>query len=416
MADSKRSSLLQFALIFLLVYMGTNVVMRVFFPGTNGGSQQQVSGVFIEAVDTTVKGEHEAQINIRNKTEQDIELPDRCPMPPFDVWRVEGDERVQLVTEETAVPCKALTVIPAGENVRYSLAPWKYSLFQEYATYELTLPLENIDVVPTTQFTIDEPGGPTQVFRRFVTKPLLNALIFIASILPGHSLGLAIIILTLIVKIILFFPTQHALEGQKKMQLIQPRIEELRRKFKDDPQRLNQETLKLWKQEKVNPFQSCLPMLLQFPVLIGLFYVIRDGSVLELSRHLLYGPYQNLSWQFDTGFLGLDLTKPSWYVFPPLLVALQFFQMKLSFAIAERKKSAKGQGEKVSAEKKQQKPKTETESVMQTQQKVMQYGLPLMIGFFAFQFPAAVSLYWAVSTVFAIGQQVVVNREHLGRE
>jgi len=412
MADSKRSSLIQFALIFLLVYMGTNVAMRYFFPETNGGEQQQVSGVFIEPIDATVKGEHEAEITIHNRTEQDIELSDRCPMPPVDVWKVDGDERVQLFAEETAIPCEALTVISVGERVRYSLAPWKYSLFGEYATYELALPMANVEDVPTTQFSIHEVGTPTQIFRRFITKPLLNFLIFIASLTPGYNLGVAIIILTIIVKLILFFPTQHALEGQKKMQLIQPKIEALRSKYKDDPQLLNKETLKLWKQEKVNPFQSCLPMLLQFPVLIGIFYVIRDGSVLELSRHLLYVPYQNLDWQFGTGFLGLDLTEPSWYIFPPLLVVLQFFQMKLTFAIAKKKKTAAEKDGKSSSKKKSKK-KPEAESMMQTQQKVMQYGLPFMIGFFAFQFPAAVSLYWGISTLFAIGQQIVVNREHL---
>jgi YidC/Oxa1 family membrane protein insertase len=167
---------------------------------------------------------------------------------------------------------------------------------------------------------------------------------------------------------------------------------------------VNEETMRLWKEHKINPFQSCLPIFIQFPILIGLFYSVRDGSHLGLSTHLLYAPYHDLPWTFGTWFFGMDLLQPSIYLFPPLLVALQFFQMKLTFAIAERKKKSK---EIIDAKPKEKKPMSQQEM----QQKMMLYVLPFMIGFFAFKFPAAVSLYWAVSTVFAIGQQVVVNRK-----
>lgn len=126
--------------------------------------------------------------------------------------------------------------------------------------------------------------------------------------------------------------------------------------------------------------------------------MIRDGSHLEVSRHLIYSFYQHLDWNFGTQFLWFNLLKPDYYVFPFLLVALQFIQMKMTFAIQKRKDAKAG--------------KTPGSS-QDTQQKVMQYAFPLMIGIFAFQFPAAVSLYWGVSTLFAIGQQAIVNREHL---
>ena len=258
------------------------------------------------------------------------------------------------------------------------------------------------DEALSVNFKIHEAGPMTRAFRAFISKPLLNLLVLIASWTPGYNLGIAIIILTILVKLILFVPTQHGLEGQKKLQAVQPQIDAIKRKHKGDPQKIQQETMRLWKENKVNPMQSCMPILIQFPVLIGLFFVIRDGSVLELSRHLLYDLNQNLSWSFGTQFLGLNLVEPSKLVMPPLLVVAQFLQMKLSFAIAKRKKETKGQKEKKDAP-----------SAQETQQKVMMYGLPFMIGFFALQFPAAVSLYWGVSTLFAIGQQIVVNRKEL---
>src|SRR5205814_497411 len=107
--------------------------------------------------------------------------------------------------------------------------------------------------------------------------------------------------------------------------------------FKDNQVKMQEETMKLWKEHKVNPLQSCLPILIQFPVLIGLFYVIRDDANLALSRDFIYPVYQHLSWNFSTHFLGLDLTQPNFWIFPPLLVALQFFQIKLSLVIADRK-------------------------------------------------------------------------------
>ena len=411
MADKKKGSIVQFLLIFLIVYMGMQMFMRAFFPAATPG-QNGVGAVSLKMLDATVKGQHHPEVSIRNKTEEDLVIEDRCPMPLFDVWKVEGEERTLLSTEEIVLPCESITSVSAGDQILIDLAPWKYSLFGEYGTYELVLPLGDGEGAKTS-FSIHEAGSVTQAFRTFITKPLLNGLIFIASLMPGYNLGLAIIILTIIVKLILFLPTQHAMEGQKKMQLIQPKIEIIRKKYKNDPQRLNQETMKLWKQEKINPFQSCLPILLQFPVLIGLFFVIRDGSVLELSRHLLYESYQNLPWKFGTNFLGFDLTKPSVYVFPPLLVIMQFIQMKMSFAIASKKKAAQKKVVDVTPGKKKKKKDDSMESAMQTQQKVMMYGLPFMIGFFAIKFPAAVSLYWGVSTLFAIGQQIVVNREHL---
>jgi YidC/Oxa1 family membrane protein insertase len=384
--------------------------MKYFFPDRYSDEKVQAA-VTLKAVDKTVKGQHHPILVIKNTTENDITLADRCPMPPVDVWKVgDGDVLTALTTEETALPCEAITSVKAGESVQVDLGPWKYSLFGNYGTYEVALPTEteNSEVLPA-RFDIYEVGMMTQLFRTFITKPLLNGLIFVASMTPGYNLGIAIIILTIIVKLILFMPTQHAMEGQRKMQEVQPKMDAMKAKFKDNPKKMQEETMKLWKENKVNPMQSCLPMLIQFPILIGLFFTIRDGSILALSEHLIYTPYQNLPWDFGTVFLGMDLTMPNVTVMPILLVVMQFFQMKLSFAI-NKKKSASA---KATADKQDKKKSDEKASQQEIQQKVMMYGLPLMIGFFALQFPAAVSLYWAASTVFAVGQQVYVNRKDL---
>jgi YidC/Oxa1 family membrane protein insertase len=384
------------------------LVLSLLFP-SQFGPESQLSGVILSPVDATVKGGHHPELTLLNKTEGRIVLPDTCPMPPVEVYSVsEGGKLTQLTTEETAIPCTPLAEIAKDERLKIDLSPWKYSLFGEYGEYEVRLQVapaegEELETL-TARLSIYEPGSITKLFRTFITKPFLNFLIFVASLLPDRNLGIAIIVLTLLVKLALFFPTQHAMEGQKKLQNLQPKLDEIKKKHKSNPEKMNKEIMKLWKENNVNPMQSCLPMLIQFPVLIGLFFVIRDGSILELSRHLLYAPYQDISWSFGTNFLGLNLLEPSKYIFPPLLVVMQFMQMKLTFAIAKKKTEKDG---------KEKKEKKAQASQQEMQQRMMLYGLPIMIGVFALQFPAAVSLYWAVSTLFAIAQQLVVNRKEL---
>ena len=451
---ARKSSLLEFALIFAVAYVLSQVVLRLFFPSAETVAPS--NALEIRAVDETVRHGNIVEVVLENGTAEDAVIEPRCPEAPVEVYRVEqpgtaAERAVRLTAEETVLPCPPVVRIPAGGEITLSLAPWKYAFFAENGVYELrlpaarrepvaagtgaiavasssslqpsaltgaTLPLEGAAVssasssgaavAPVTSVRVEiyEPGVFVKLFRTFITRPFLNILVFVASLLPDHTLGIAIIVLTILVKLLLFLPTQHSLEGQRKMQLLQPKIEAVRKKHKEDPKKLQEETMKLWKEHKINPFSSCLPLLLQFPILIGLFFVVRDGSVLELSRELLYPVFRDVDWSFGTNFLGMNLTAPS-LIMPPILVALQFWQMKLSFA---RKKADKEKDKKPVIDAETGKPVKESASPEQVQQKVMLYALPLMIGFFAIQFPAAVSVYWGISTLFAVGQQVVVNR------
>jgi YidC/Oxa1 family membrane protein insertase len=398
------SRILEFALILILAYLLTDLVGK-WFTGDKNAQNNAPKGIMIEMADDTVRSGGNPKVIVRNETAASFTVPSRCPQPPFTVYRVEGESKTMLTATGTALPCVSAGPIAPGEQTDIELTPWKYSLFSANGAYEVQLQaasgsqIQGTGSVLTAQFEVYEPGVMTKLFRAFITKPFLNFLVFIASVLPDHNLGIGIILLTIIVKLLLFWPTQKSLEGQKKMQLLQPKLEAIKKEHANDPQKLQAETMRVWREHGVNPVQSCLPILLQFPILIGLFYVVQDSAVLATSRHLLYPFYQNLTWDFNPMFLGMDLTKANW-IFPPLLVVMQFLQMKLTFQIASNKSKKDGKN-------------PEIDKAQQIQQQVMTYAMPLMIGFFAISFPAAVSLYWGVSTLFAIGQQMIVNREHL---
>lgn len=403
-APAKKSSrFLDIAIIAMIIIVAYQYVIPKFF----GTPDRAPEAVEVSMKDATLIPGQDPIILVRNNTSSPLSFASACPRPPVTIAFLgaqEGGSGTVVEAGEPLVRCYDPSDIPAGESAELSLAPWKYAAFDEKGVYELTLEASNASgsLRPSVRAAVVDQGVLGKTYGTFITRPFLNFLVLVASVLPDHNLGIAIILLTLAVKILLFVPTQHSLEGQKKMQLLQPQIEALRKKHKDDPTVMNQEIMKLWKENKINPFQSCLPLLLQFPVLIGLFHVIRDTHELSLSYHLLYEPFRGIEWTFDPWFAGLDLTQTHAWLFAPLLVVMQFIQMKLTFYIADKKKA-----------KKINEAVHQPDNPQDLQQKIMLYALPLMIGFFAFQVPSAVSLYWGVSTLFAIGQQLIVNREHL---
>lgn len=400
MAEKKSSSrFFDFLVVFAIIYIAVDLGSRWFFPAPTPSVADQ--SIVLDMEDDSVTLGKAPVAVVKNTTTTVFTLP--CAELPFSLYRIEGETRTLVHEGDRTDVCPEVRTIAPSEERTLSLEEWKNQYFADTGTFELVLINSGTGTSLMTQFTMQEPGFITKTFRAFITKPLLNALILIASVLPQHDLGLAIILLTLGVKLALFVPTQRALEGQKKMQLLQPKFEAIRREFKNDPVKMQQETMKIWKEHKINPFQSMVPLLVQFPILIGLFYVVQDVVHLDTARHLIYPFYKDLDWTFDTQFFGLDLSKPYVWIFPPALVVLQFLQMKLSFVIADKKKA-------------KQLEKTVTPAVdtpQEVQQKVMLYFLPLLIGFFSLNYASALSIYWGFSTLFAIGQQMIVNREHI---
>jgi YidC/Oxa1 family membrane protein insertase len=262
--------------------------------------------------------------------------------------------------------------------------------------------VENITsskILETTEFEIKPQGWFGYIWTTVFFQPIYNVLIFIASVVPFNDLGLAIILLTILIRTILLLPSQKALKSQRKMNELQPKLAKIKEKYKDNQEMIAKETMALWKEYKVNPFGSCLPLLIQFPVLIALFYVIQDG-LNPNNAFLLYEPLKHFSLQnIHVNFLNiLDLTKINSIVLPLFVGGLQFLQMKLTMATKKDKKEDNNE-------------KKAKGSEMEMAGKTMMYIMPVMIAIFTASVPAGVGLYWSVSTIYGIAQQIVVNKQ-----
>jgi len=381
---------LLFIIIFLLVFQ--------FFGKKN---DQQTSGedVIVLIKTKTVIGKNFA-VDIKNNSPSAITIPSNCPKNPLTVEKYSNGEWVMREAEIDQKLCaddKPVQIEPE-KSYTLQLRQWGWALFNEEGKYRISLKTqaEEKEKTYSYEFSVTSPSFMRNIWNEVFYKPILNTLVFLISILPNPDLGWGIILLTLIIKLILLVPNHKALRAQKQMQKIQPQLEALKIKYKDNPQQLAQETMEIWKKYKVSPMSSCLPILIQFPVLIALFYVVKDGLNV-INPISLYETLRGFDlYTVNPNFLGLiDLTKINFIVLPIIVGAMQFFQIRMTMA--------KTQTDDKPAKKDEINP-------MPMMNKMMQYFMPIMIAVFTATLPAAVGFYWGTSTLFGIGQQFFVNR------
>lgn len=232
-------------------------------------------------------------------------------------------------------------------------------------------------------------------FNTIIYQPLFNALILLYQYLPGQDFGVAVIVLTVMLRVMLYPLMVKSIKAQKSLSEIQPKIKEIQEKYKKDKEKQAREMMALYQREKINPFGGCVPLLLQIPILIGLFQVFKIGFSQEQLIYHLYN-FVPFPGQINTFFLGIiDLSLPS--VFLALLAGItQFFQTKMLMP----------------KKKKEESKKEKTFSFSETMQKQMLYFIPVFTVFILLGLPSAIGLYWTITSLFAIGQQYLV----LGKE
>lgn len=223
------------------------------------------------------------------------------------------------------------------------------------------------------------------LFREVFHRPLLNALVLLTGIMPFHDLGFSVIVLTIVVRF-LMFPFSHGpMMTQHRMRAIEPELQKI--KESGDREAQARETMALYKRHGINPFAGILSLFVQIPLFLSLYWVFSRG--LAIDPKALYS-FVSLPTGIHTLFLGFfDLTHRS-IVFAVLAGLSQFTQMKLSRPPGPA--SAKGDFNKALSFQ-------------------MTYGMPFIIFFAALSFPAAVSLYWTTSNIFSTVHEGFVRRK-----
>jgi YidC/Oxa1 family membrane protein insertase len=402
-----KNAIIKNILLFLIVFLTVQYVYGNFINPPEEEQETVVDQGSIELLtdDTEYSRNKNVTVEIKNNTAQAITVTQDCPGEPLDVLHYQKGEWIQITANPELDCSKAVShEIQPGKEASVPYDNWKHALFARMGrfkiafTTEITTKNEETGELETftktfesNEFLVEKEGMFSQLWNGIFYRPIYNALTFFIAVLPGHNLGLAILLLTILIRTILLVPSQKAMKAQRRMQEIQPMIEKIKEKHKGDQQRITQETMNIWKTQKVNPMGSCLPMLLQFPVLIALFWVVKGGLYPDNS-YLLYTAYENFSLaNLNTNFLGLDLLKNNMYVLPVIIGLLQFGQMKLSLSRGGKNK-AKGGKEMAMANN------------------MMMYFMPVMIAVFTATLPAAVGVYWGTSTLYGIIQQFFVNK------
>jgi len=218
------------------------------------------------------------------------------------------------------------------------------------------------------------------------------------TLLPWADAGVIIILVTFIVRLILFPLSQKSIRTQLRMKDIAPELEALKVKYKDDKQEQAKQTMAFYKEKGVNPFSGFFAILIQFPIIISLYSIFRSGGISKVDPHLLYSFVHAPNHVVSMVFLGfISLTSKN-VIFALLAGITQFFQAQ----IITPKAAPKVAGEEKSLG-------NDLARSMTFQSK---YVFPIMIFFIAYAVSAAVSLYWIVSNTFSIGQELYVRWQY----
>ncbi|MFH1546607.1 MAG: YidC/Oxa1 family membrane protein insertase [Patescibacteria group bacterium] len=389
-----KQKLLNYALIVVI----TILLLQTF---NNKKEQQQIARDDLQIVaENEITTGSAVILNLQNNTPEKITLANDCPNEPFSVSKYSNGEWREIFASIDSARCESgmIELLPS-EKISVNYQPWQRELFSEVGKYRIEILVE--DKTFLHEVEIKNTGIFGKIWRTVVYQPIYNTLIFLTKV-SGNSFGWGIILLTVLLRAILFVPFQKSLKSQRKLQKIQPEIEAIKKRFAGNQQMIAMETMALMKKNKVSPFGSCLPILIQMPFLLALFWATQDGLG-ENNFVFLYSFLRDFDLAgVSTNFFGLELLTSGaqfFFVLPLFLAASQFVQMKLAMHHSAKNKPAHKPGE------------NPMQDAMHSMTKMMPYFLPVMIGFFSASLPAAVGIYWGASTLFGVGQQLIVNRQ-----
>jgi YidC/Oxa1 family membrane protein insertase len=239
------------------------------------------------------------------------------------------------------------------------------------------------------------------MFNTFIYEPLYNALIALMHALPWADVGVVIIAFTILVRLVLFPLAQRAVKTQIAMKDLQPKFEEIKGKFKDNKQKQAEETMRLYREEKVNPFASFLVLLIQLPIVFGLYFVFLRGGLPMIDLTHLYSFLPVPSEPAMTLFGIIDISGKS--VVLALLVGItQYIQVRFA-------------APPVPPKKRSDKPSFK-DDIARSMHLQMRYVMPVIVAIIAYTLSALIGLYWTTTNLFTIGQELYVRKRWKQKE
>ena len=225
------------------------------------------------------------------------------------------------------------------------------------------------------------------IYNEVIYRPLLNTLVFLYQTVAAHDLGMAIIFLTILVRLLLFPLFQKSMAHSTKLQAIQPKLKKIQAEHKGNKEKEVEATMALFREHGTNPFAAFGLTLLQLPVLIALYQLFSTG----LSEGYTTGLYAFITppGEIPRTLFGLINLNEANTILVGLTAILQYIQGRMALP--------------------RQAPGT-TLSNEQKTSRIMLFAAPVIVGIILVRFPAALALYWGVSTLWSVGQQAYINR------
>lgn len=229
------------------------------------------------------------------------------------------------------------------------------------------------------------------IFNDVLYRPIFNLAIFLYNIIPTHDFGVAIVLLTVLVRVVFMPLSIKAIKSQRALNSLGPKINELKEKYKSDSAAQSAAIMKLYKDSGVNPLAGCLPLLIQLPILIALYKVFSSGvNIQNLDALYSFIARPEVVNKMFLGFLDITVKSP---VLAVIAGGLQFIQSKQQ--AGNMKNPESGATKEISALNKQ-----------------MLYFFPAFIIIIGWNLPAGLTLYWVAATAFSIFEQIYIRRRH----
>lgn len=194
-----------------------------------------------------------------------------------------------------------------------------------------------------------------------------------------HNYGLSIIVLTILVRLIMWPLMSKQLSSAKAMQEIQPELKKIQEKYKNDKEKLNQATMELWQKHKINPAAGCLPLLVQMPILFAMFRMLQSPPTIDPQQYFLLGIDMRVAIQATIDGATVWQQHPGYWVLVILSGLTTYMQQKLTMT--------------------------------DPSQKMMMTVMPLMLLYFSLRFPAGLVLYWVVNNLLSLAQHLLIHRQ-----